>query len=471
MEKSTLNQLIAHLDARELNAFSQWIRSPFFNEDQAQVRLWDYLQECHQYLQLSPIKMKAFAKAYPGETYNDQKMRLLMSRLYKQMEQFLAYQAFKADPQLGPLHLVKALRRRKAIRHFDRAFKRVGKKLAQSNLRNESYYRGQLALQEEAHHLVSIDNPTEATHLQEMAAHLDCAYLVERLRQSCRILAHQRVYQAGQAPDPIPTLLPYAEQSGYTKEPAVELYVNCYKMLQAGAQEEQFRAFQTSLLNYSTCVTLTELRDLFLLAINYCIRRINSNQPSFYQDLLALYRQGLESGALLENGVLSRFTYQNIVTAGIRTQDYDWVEQFIQDYQSALERSYRDIAYNISMARLEFSRGEYAEASALVEKANYRDPLLNLGNKVLQLKIYYESDKIDLLEAQLDATNSYIRRKRIIGYHRSNYEQIVRYIRRLISTNPYDKTALRTLLREVESEQPLTERHWLKEKIQALLQR
>ena len=61
MEKSTLNQLIAHLDARELNAFSQWIRSPFFNEDQAQVRLWDYLQECHQYLQLSPIKMKAFA--------------------------------------------------------------------------------------------------------------------------------------------------------------------------------------------------------------------------------------------------------------------------------------------------------------------------------------------------------------------------------------------------------------------------
>ncbi|MEL6655022.1 MAG: hypothetical protein AAFR36_01190 [Bacteroidota bacterium] len=468
MEKSTVYQLITHFSKRELASFRQWIRSPFFNEDQAQVRLWDYLQECYEYLQVSPNKRKAFTKAYPTEEFSDQKMRLLMSRLNKQLEQFLAYQSFENGP-FSDLHLAKALRQRRALRHFHRVSTRMAKKLNQTPLRNETYFRQQLALQEEAHNLLSVDDPTEAGHLKEMATHLDCAYLVERLRQSCRILAHKRVYQAGEAPDPIPLLLPYATEFGYTQEPAVRLYINCYRMLLQGAAEEHFQAFKDDLLQNGACVSLTELRDLYLLAINYCIRQVNSNQISYYQDLLALYRKGLASSALLEKGVLSRFTYQNAVTAGIRMQEYDWVEQFIRKYQAALEKPYRDIAFNICMARLEFSRGNYEQALGLVESVNYRDPLLNLGNKVLQLKIYYEAGNIDALEAQLDAMSTYIRRKQIIGYHRSNYEQIVRYVRKLITTNPYDKEALEALLQAVKTEQPLTERHWLEKKIEALI--
>ncbi|MEO0777604.1 MAG: hypothetical protein AAF146_13645, partial [Bacteroidota bacterium] len=52
-------------------------------------------------------------------------------------------------------------------------------------------------------------------------------------------------------------------------------------------------------------------------------------------------------------------------------------------------------------------------------------------------------------------------RKKVIGYHKSNYKNIIRYTRKLLKVNPYNKTALQRLGGEIEAANPLTEREWL----------
>jgi hypothetical protein len=87
----------------------------------------------------------------------------------------------------------------------------------------------------------------------------------------------------------------------------------------------------------------------------------------------------------------------------------------------------------------------------LLQHANYRDILLNLSAKTLLIKTYYELDEFDALTSSLDAMRNYIRRKRVIGYHRTNYLNIVKYMEKLVSLNLSDRAAVerfRTALKE-----------------------
>jgi hypothetical protein len=243
--------------------------------------------------------------------------------------------------------------------------------------------------------------------------------------------------------------------------PAVMVYLHCYRMLKWPEEEGHFKAFKQVLVEAGGQFEEDEMRGLYLFAINYCIRRLNDGHNGYLSELLDLYKSGLDKAYLIENGVLSRFTYHNIVGAGLRTGDLDWVDFFIHQYKNALERSYRDSSFSFSLARLEFARHHYDAVLDLLQKANYRDPLLNLAAKTLLLKTWYELGELDLLQSHLDAMRNYIHRKKVIGYHRTNYLNIVRYTDRLLRLNWNSKMELEALRNELEKEEVLTEKEWL----------
>jgi len=96
----------------------------------------------------------------------------------------------------------------------------------------------------------------------------------------------------------------------------------------------------------------------------------------------------------------------------------------------------------------------------LLQKANYRDVLVNLATKTLLLKTYYALDEFDLLQSHLDAMHNYITRKRVIGYHRANYLNIIRYASRLLALNFSSKTEVEKLRNAVAAEEHLSGKEW-----------
>jgi len=64
----------------------------------------------------------------------------------------------------------------------------------------------------------------------------------------------------------------------------------------------------------------------------------------------------------------------------------------------------------------------------------------------------------DLLHSQLDAMRNYIHRKRVLGYHRTNYLNIIRYTEKLIKLNMADKTAVSEFVTAVTAEEVLSEK-------------
>jgi hypothetical protein len=53
---------------------------------------------------------------------------------------------------------------------------------------------------------------------------------------------------------------------------------------------------------------------------------------------------------------------------------------------------------------------------------------------------------------------NYIHRKRVLGYHRTNYLTIIRYAEKLIRLNLNDKPAVQAFVEALEKEPVLTEK-------------
>ncbi len=94
----------------------------------------------------------------------------------------------------------------------------------------------------------------------------------------------------------------------------------------------------------------------------------------------------------------------------------------------------------------------------LHQKANYRDPLLNLAAKTLLLKTYIDLHEFDLLQSHLDAMRNYIHRKRVIGYHRTNYLNIIRFTEKTMRLAAGDKKETAALREAVQQEKVLSEK-------------
>jgi hypothetical protein len=251
----------------------------------------------------------------------------------------------------------------------------------------------------------------------------------------------------------------------YGQNPAVSTWYYCLKMLESPETENHFHRFKTEVMAHGGIFHPEEMRDLHLFAINYCIRQVNKGRVDFFHDIMDFYKDGLSKGHLLDNnGSLSHFTYHNIVAASLHTRDYAWAETFISTYRNHLERRYRDSAYSFNLARLKFARKSYAEALALLQHSNYHEPLLNMAAKTMAIKIYYELDEYEVLEAHLEAFIKYIRRKPGLGYHRQHYLQMARYTQKLIHLNWMDKAEVQALRDQIAGETALVEKEWLLER-------
>ncbi len=167
---------------------------------------------------------------------------------------------------------------------------------------------------------------------------------------------------------------------------------------------------------------------------------------------------------LLENGKLSRFAYKNIVYAGLRVNEFDWVEGFIFRYEPHLEEKHRAANRDYNLAKLYFTKKDYGRAMPLLAQVGESDLLLNLDSRIMLLKMYYETGEWDALDALMASFRVLLlRKKKVIGYHHVHYLNTLRYIQKLSRVNLNDKANIAAFRAEVAANKAVIEKDWLLE--------
>lgn len=466
MIKSKLIQLYTCLDRTELEAFHKWLKSPLHNSDADLIKLFLYIGSRRVLSKTSLDKNRVFKQIFPKEPYKDLKLRRLMSKGIKNLENFVHFWMSKKNTVEQQKTMATFLRTRNRPQLAQQQWEKGKKELALQPEKTHSYYYKNYQLEQEHFEQVASQARMRATNLQAIVDSFSTSFIIETLRYACTAISHKNLYATNYAIPLLDEILVLSNQAPYLNIPAIQLYYQAYMALTLPKETTYFELLKSNLLKHETLLPTKEKKDLYTLAINYCIRRINSDESQkFIREVFELYKHGLKNKTLLNNGVLSRFTYKNIASAGLRLQEYDWIADYISSYAVYVEADYRESYQHYNTSKLYFAKEDYDQAMQRLIQVEYDDLFLNLDAKTMLMKIYYETQSYDALDAFFHSFTIYLQRKEIMGYHRENYLNIIRLTKKLLELPPRNQKAYQQLQTNIDSIHPLTERAWLLEQL------
>lgn len=466
MKNSRLWEIFEQLSSKELREIEKCVLSPQFNNRESVVKLFRFLTECRNELKIIPTKEDIHRSIFREKEFEDIRIRNTMSFLIKVIERWFAIQEMEANKIDSQLALASVYRKKQLPKHYKQTVSASEDSLKKQSLRNADYYTNQYRLEFEKYTSLSSRRQLKVINLQALSDNLDISYLAQKLRQTCFSISHTRVYSKEYDLGLLPHLLDIVSEKRYQEVPAIALYYHGYFALMRLDEAYHFQKFKDLLFKFRDQFPKSELRDLYLLATNYCIGRINKKATQYTAEAFALYREGLKDDVLLSGNILPHITFSNIVTMSIGTGNYDFGEKFIEQYKNALADEYREPIYIFNLARLRYQRGNFDEALPLLQREVYRDLLLNLSAKTLTAKIFYESKEFDVLLSHLDAMQQFIRRKKVMAYHRENFQNFISLLRKIVELPPgLNKKEKTGLKKEIENVGAVVERKWLLERI------
>lgn len=469
MQDTALYEALQSLSAWEARRFRVRLESPCFNRKTTLFALFDYLWSCaaggH-----APQMGEAQQAVFSGQS-SPAKLRHEMSELLALLRDYIVELELEKMPLQRHSILAHALRRRGLEKNFRQAVREAealepgpedpafARSLFRFHLQKEQY-------EWEKRSRRYIDFP-----LEKLNTHLDAWYAGQLLQIACNESAQAALgpETAGRQTDRprMEALTALLNGSPHREHPEVALYYHGLHMLDAPEDGEAVEAFRRMFGQHAGTLPRNLAKELLMLAINHGIRRINAGDREALQRTLDFYLFGLDNKLLQdENGVLSKFTYNNVLMNFLALQEWDKALDFIDRYRTQLPLKEQDNVYRYNMAVYCFRRGEFDTTLELLRNVNFPDPMYNLESRKMLLKIYYEQEAFDALESLLENLLTWLRRHSEIGYQREMYRNLASFTGRLLRLPPHDKEGLRRLTQKIQDTPLVAERAWLMEKVE-----
>lgn len=461
MNNSVLFQVFSSLSSKEIREMGLFIQSPYINRRDEVSRLYDFFVKNSSISEGALRKEKAWKYIFPNKAYNDKEMRYAMSFLLKALRQFLVYKEVDEDKAQSQVLLCRSLRHRRLNKLFEKEVKKTLEWQENQPFRNTLYHYNNYQIQFERYEYISQKRRSGDMPLQKLSDELTYFYIADILRQSCTILTHQTISTRDYDLKLLNEVLKHVEGNDYSFAPAIPIYYNSYKALSNLDNESHFHEFKKLLYKHWNLFPLAECQDLYLLATNYCIKRLNKGDHKYIREGFDLYKSGLENQIFLEDGYLASFNYKNISRLGLALGEYDWVETFLNQYRKLLEPKKRENDYTYNLAFFYFQKRDYNNAMQLLQKVDFDDVLNNLDARRMLLRIYYELGEYDALDSLLDSFKTYISRQKDIGYHKDNYLNLIRFVKKMIRSNLSNSATRIALMDEVKNTPAFSEQNWL----------
>lgn len=458
MENSLLIKLFASFTRRDYRKIRIFLCSPYFNQRKDVVLLFDVLAQSNT-TTIDP--QKAFNQIYPKEIFNIKKWRHLMSFLLQLLKKYLAIEHLQADGLQMQIALCQEAKERNMTFLMEKELKVLAKSLSVSDKRHARFHYQNYLMYAEQYDVSSRKSRTGKLPLQQWADELSVFYMSEILRIGCNMLIQKRMNNRAYSLPLIEKVISIVEKNIDAQPPALLIYYHSYCSLEDTTKEEHYFALKQLIKEQLNRFPIEEMKGIIKLAINFCIKNLNSGRRSYIREAFDLYQYGLDNDIFLEKGFLSGFDYKNIMRLAIGLQEYEWAYQFLNEYKNYLPPNQRENTFQYNQAFLLFQQQRYQEAMPLLQQIDIKDVFNNMDARRMLLRIYFELEEFDALDSLLDSFKVFIHRQKDIGYHKQNYNNLIRIMKRMLRSN-LDDQAIKTKIRHsVQQTEQVAEKEWL----------
>ncbi len=478
------NQLISVLKTfsrKEMTRFHAFVQSPYFNKHDEVRQLAGYLNQVFpKFNEKNCGRETIFQYLYPQQKHDQSQLAVLFTYLLRLLEQFLIWENFKGDTTTHQVLLLSALRERKLYRYYDKKMGKLEAQLAKTSIKDSNYYHHYFLKASEADQYYNQRARHETDHsIQRKQDYLDNYYLSLKLRDACEMQVRSRILRVDYQTDLLETVLAQVQSNvpHYEQFPSIIVYYRIYRMI-TSANDAAFSAAQKEVQTHIACFGPEEQRNLYNYLQNYCIERINQGQRQYLRISFDLSREQLQKKLLFdEKGYLSQWYYKNMVTAGIRLKEMEWIRQFIDDYKERLHPEVVENAYTFNLASYYYSVNELENVLELLVRVEYSDIRYSLAAKSLLLRTYYDLEEYEPLLSLSRSFVQYLQRNQLIKQERrQGMTHLVRFTQRacLIKTDlgfvarTKSQSEFERLRSDLASTDNVIYRDWLHNKLQEL---
>ena len=475
MQQSRIVKFIKELSSRERERFHQFVHSPYFNQHEKTSQLLDIIL-AHADTKASALERESLCgMLFPGEPYDEQKLHNVMSYLKKQFHRFMAFEYVDQHPLEEQLLTLESAYENARFDLMVNRAKQLEKTLTRHTFSDATYHYASYRLNHlMGYYTVEFVNRSDSAGLQRMIDHLDCYYIVEKLRNSCHLTGNMMLLNSHFEMGLLEDMLRYlkANREQFEGDLSIKMYYTILMSLREENKPEHYTVMKSLLTEHMQIMPHRECSDLYTFAYNYCIQRINQGDSSYQNELFDLYKKGLAAGMLLKNNIISEWDYKNVATLGCSLKEFEWTEHFLHQYKDLMPAHQRENAFSYNLANFYYHKKLYSETLQTLLHVQFTDVKYHLNSNFLLLRTYYALQDTEALLSLIETFRIYvIRNRRIPTDQRRSYTNFLRFAKKLVQLRHHATTFSKKELREkldqlaakVGSTENVINKYWLME--------
>jgi hypothetical protein len=469
MQNSFLLQHLEVLSATDLDKFEMFLKSPYYNSREDLIQLFRILKSANFDTETNAIsKEDIFGLLYPDKLYSNLDLNNTITHLLKLVKIFLATEHFQKNPTSVANHLIQALRDYHLDEHFERTWQKTHDLHHELPLRNAQWYYTEYILQNEWFKYHSIKSRSWPKNIEIATAALTKGFALDMARWNRTVTTIKNTTQKEiHLPLAAPSL-DYLET--LPADGIYKLTKQSNLILEKTSVAAEYQEMRMLMKAHIEEISTEESRDFYLATINFCIQQINKGDKTYMHEAFKLYREGLESKALLDReNQISTNTFYNIHVLAHRVGERAWAKQFLDTYQAFLPRQLRENYYQYNLAIYNFMLGDYQKVLDILIEVRFNEIFLNVEVRTMMLRAYFETRAWNALDSLLASFSLFVRRHKELAAYRNHYLNLIKYTKKLLKINVLSIVKRQELLLEVQNTNALADKDWVIGKIEVSL--
>ena len=474
MFSDKLLSLLQVFSKHELNRFRKFLCSPYFNEQEYLIRLFDC---CDKALRDGPEALEALSKESAWKSLGTSKpldeaqLRRIASELNQKALDFLALEYRDQHPEnqwIDLQHVLDKPRLRKHLAGIERKLDRVFES-EQLPASSQHLLQYQYAWNVYNRSAKTLSTAEFMGKLLPANSQLDSLYITQKLKLYLAWLSF-RNFRATETELPfIEGYWDFLDRPEYAENTLLIVLRQLVRCLSKPDYEAYFDRLMVLLETKGHRLHAEDLRECYQMAQNYCALKINQGKTNYYRPVFELYKGMIEREVLLENEQLSEAVYKNIITISLQLGEYSWAEAFAQEYSEFLPATIRENARSYNLANLYFHQKKYGDVISLLNNVEYSDLSYSLGAKLILLRTYYESGEVLALDSLLESVRIYLRRNRHISKTMAKeFGNFIGFLKKLSTLDFSNSASVAAFEKKIAETPALISKKWLLEKIAEL---
>lgn len=426
MFKSAFIETLKTFSREDMKQFGLLIQSPFFNTNQSVVKLFEQIKKLYpEFSEKQTDKKLLFEKAFGKVRYDDSFMRMTIFRLMELAKEFLILKNLQRNNLMKETLLIDELSFRelntlliKSVAGLDKIIDKQKSKEAQTyfaKFRLE-YYKNELKALDTK--MITYKDALDKDLMLEQKS-LNIFFFISSLKFFQYFLNQKNfVVNTEGYPDFMNSIMDFLKQNDdYLKVPVLKVYYFIVLMF-TSRDDKYFFELKKILFENGEDISYAEKYNLIATLRNYAQRKYSYGNEEFKTSMIDLLKFSIEKNILTpapQGKYISEMRFMNIIWAGIRANELDWLEEFLKKFTCRMEPDKKQYVTAYGIAGIEFEKGNFNKALEILGKSGpIKNVFYKAAIKQLTLMIYYELKWHAQATDLLDAYSHFIRTDKLL---------------------------------------------------------